>query len=577
MKSSEIIQKNKEIVNNIKDYLDIVNYDFLVAHMSVNRSVSYRRRDSDDNYVYTHNLIYDSYAQQLLNMKDYIYVLNTELYDGYLNGLGYDELALTDESVEILKNKVCNTYSRYDHISILIGQHCIPSIWNNDFSIEERKLVESSLIQDLKSLGYQLDSLSEFEYQLNGYSIICEIEQFRQIKLKSLNGIWGNRVTYYNNDKSVSQEKSIDIPFSVKWMGIDWDIVDVADGFFNNCRNLETVVLPDNLKSFSWSFWNCPKLKEIRTKNNNIDPYSSSKIVSYKGVLYRILQNYDECELLAYPNMYASDFHIPEIIEVAHKRITVSGISKSGFKCCNNLESLHIPRNVKHIGINAFYRCNNLRFIYYYGKSDNIKIEGCTGDYGSVNPVWLCEATLPEMQPKVEFFYLEDSDNQNLLDFKIGGVRFRMIRIFSRNEKYLFVSKTTVTRSLWKIIMHDYPRGQIDEQCPIRVNYLQAQCFIKELSVMSGVCFRLPPPGIWNLAAKENERHHVKSTKTNDLCFYDMFGSGEFGEDIGLYSDNRVPIMGNELLESVHADSGEYAFRLYIDSDESQKLLQKCK
>ena len=77
MKSSEIIQKNKEIVNNIKDYLDIVNYDFLVAHMSVNRSVSYRRRDSDDNYVYTHNLIYDSYAQQLLNMKDYIYVLNT--------------------------------------------------------------------------------------------------------------------------------------------------------------------------------------------------------------------------------------------------------------------------------------------------------------------------------------------------------------------------------------------------------------------------------------------------------------------------------------------------------------------
>ena len=55
---------------------------------------------------------------------------------------------------------------------------------------------------------------------------------------------------------------------------------------------------------------------------------------------------------------------------------------------------------------------------------------------------------------------------------------------------------------------------------------------------------------------------HDESVKTNDLVFYGMVGPGELGEDIGLFSNNRVPIMGYELQDSVHADSGEYAFRL---------------
>ena len=35
--------------------------------------------------------------------------------------------------------------------------------------------------------------------------------------------------------------------------------------------------------------------------------------------------------------------------------------------------------------------------------------------------------------------------------------------------------------------------------------------------------------------------------------------------------------MGDDLLDSVHANGGEYAFRLYINHDESKRLMQKCK
>ena len=70
MGSLDIIQKNRELVKRIKDYLDVVNYDFLVAHMSISRSLHQQsRRDSDDNFFYTYSIEYDSYGQHLLEDK----------------------------------------------------------------------------------------------------------------------------------------------------------------------------------------------------------------------------------------------------------------------------------------------------------------------------------------------------------------------------------------------------------------------------------------------------------------------------------------------------------------------------
>lgn len=596
-----IIQKNKEIVHRIKTYLDIVNYDFLVNHMEIKFNYYCSRRDCDDNDVFIPYIAYDLFAQQILNLEKengLIRVPYTDFYDSYLAELDHKIGKPSTEAKDKIKNNVCDLYCRYDHICDLIGQRCIPSMWNNELSAVDRKRVEDSLIQDLKILDFHINSLSEFEYQINGYSIICEINQYNLVRLKKAKSVFGNRVTYYDNDKRISEENSLDIPFSVKWMGTDWNVIDISDGFFDNCNELETVILPDDLETFSWSFWNCPKLKEIKTKNRTPDVYSLPKIISRNGILYKIRYNTiggvvvaNDCELLAFPNMYAKDFYLPEKIEVDFKKIKVSAISKFAFKCCDNLESLHIPYSVKHIGINAFYRCNNLRFIYYYGNIDDMKIDGFAGDYGSVNPKWLSETAVSSMQPKVDYAYSVDKDNIGVLEFKIGGVKYRMIRVNFSNDRFFFLGETAVTRSLWKIIMKDYPRGQMDEECPIRVNYLQALSFLSELKKITSFEFRLPTAGVWYDAAKGGEKrikysngihrnkyYHVKSIRTNNWGFYDMLGPGELCEnDLFPWRKDEASIMGCEYSKSVKVDSGETAFRLYLDYKESKRIMQKLK
>ena len=587
-----IIQNNREIVQKIKDYLDIVNYDFLVNHTEIKFNHYCTRRDGDDNDVFIPYIAYDLFAQQILNIEKesgLIRVPYTDFYDSYLAELDHKISKPSTEARDKIKNSVCDLYCRYDHICDLIGQRCIPSMWNNEFSAADRKQVEDSLIEDLKLLDFQINSLSEFEYHNSGYSIICEINQYKQVSLKKSKGLSGNRVIYYDNDKSISEESVLDIPFNVKWMGTDWDVIDLSDGFFNNCSNLETVVIPDDLKSFSWSFWNCPKLREIKTKNRTPDIFSQPEILSHKGILYKIHHSKGECEILAFPNMYAKDFYLPESIAVDYKKITVSAISKFAFKCCDNLESLHIPYSVKHIGINAFYRCNNLRFIYYHGNIDDLKIDGFAGDYGSVNPKWLSETAVSSMQLKVDYAYSVDEDNIDALEFKIGGVKFKMIRVNSSNDRFFFLGETAVTRSLWKIIMKDYPRGQMDEACPILVNYLQAQSFLSELKKLTSFGFRLPTESEWYDVAKGGEKrinysngihrnnyYHVKSIRTNNWGFYDMLGPGELCENTYFqWRKDEVSIMGCDYRKSVKIDLGEAAFRLYLDYEESKRIMQK--
>ena len=79
---------------------------------------------------------------------------------------------------------------------------------------------------------------------------------------------------------------------------------------------------------------------------------------SHDGVLYRfigdIAQRHNECELIAYPNMHAKYYQIPDEIEYYHRKRKVIGISKFAFKDCDNIETLYIPKSVKYIGLNAF-------------------------------------------------------------------------------------------------------------------------------------------------------------------------------------------------------------------------------
>ena len=52
------------------------------------------------------------------------------------------------------------------------------------------------------------------------------------------------------------------------------------------------------------------------------------------------------------------------------------------------LEKLVLPKSIKRIGVNAFYRCINLKVIESKVPKEEIQCEGYVGDYGDVSPQW---------------------------------------------------------------------------------------------------------------------------------------------------------------------------------------------
>ncbi len=489
-KVKEIIQRNTEIITHIKEHLDVVNLKFLEKHIMIHEGRWSTRQDPPEYYDYK-RIVLDDYAANLLrtNWRSAClgpYIINTELTDSYITSLHFDEDL---ESLEECKKMAINSYNRNEHICKLVGDHCMRNVWNKDLSAEEQAEAQEALIKELKSrLNFDIESLKYFDVEIGNLKFSCEIENLCEVKLTRVNGVFGDRVDYYDNKSCLSKDKIIDIPYDVFWMSISWDVIGISDGFFNNCDEVETIILPDDLKTFNWSFWNCPNLKEIKTKVRDVHKHKETAYFSYEGILYRTVEN-EECELIAYPNMHAKDYTIPS--KIGFRRVI--GISKFAFKD-SNIECVHIPKSVRYIGCNAFYRCNNLKYIYYYGFLGDINIEGFCGNYGSVNPIWLCQTTIPSWKPKVNISFSEH-DDVGILRISIGSIDYSM-RSFKISGKYShFSGETAVTSAFWRMVMHEYP----NEQCPIpcSLNYIEILEFIKRLNALTQLNFDLPSRDLW--------------------------------------------------------------------------------
>lgn len=585
----DIIQSNKDIVKEITDYLDIINIQFLEEHMLIRqvRDPAGSLR-SDPPFDHDFNIIdFDYDGRKLLGSYNCIH--RQDDYDLYL----YDLCDHYVYSIEECRKKTLESYNRDEHIKSLVGQYCLKSVWDEELTSEERIKAQKSLLLDLKSHILNISSLTEFDFRKDNLILSCEIVKvegsYGKIKLKKLKGAFGECVTYYNNTNSISNEKFIDIPSKIEYMSKTWHVIDIAEGFFNNCKEAETITMPGNFKSFNWSFWNCPKLKEIKIKEG-----SYGHVFSHEGVLFRLvgdlLQGRDECELIAYPNMHAKNYQIPGEVEYDLRKRKVIGISKFAFKDCDNIETLYIPKSVKYIGLNAFYRCNNLRTIYYFGFQKHLKIEGFYGDYGSVNPIWLCKSRIPELRPKIVITFSENKNQIGNLKFLIGSVKYNLIRFSNKYHNY-YIGETAVTRALWKIVMEEYPENQKNDDCAIYVTYPEVLEFIRRFNNLTRLQFELPWYPYWLNAARGEGKdidytslrilpshrvYPVKSVKTNEIGMYDMFGPGEFCLKVD-ESNCYVPLAGSELLGRVRGEESfadpkreRHFFRLCLNCKDAE-------
>lgn len=125
-------------------------------------------------------------------------------------------------------------------------------------------------------------------------------------------------------------EKKVTIPEEITIEGCKYPITALGNSCFANCKELESIIIPQKVKLLGKEcFENCQSLESI-TFPNNIE-----KIGSYCFAYCTKLTSID----------------IPT---------TITELEEGCFKNCNNLSSINIPNTIKSIGESCFSGCNKL-------------------------------------------------------------------------------------------------------------------------------------------------------------------------------------------------------------------------
>lgn len=380
-----ILNDIKNKILEFKKYLEVVDGTFLSKHLKgkiFHKWITYR--DPDKNWFAKdfYPILEEECIPSEFNQKDeYVSELLYSFKESHENK-PYDEI---DDAfhlyglVELWKRDIIHRYSRIEHIKRFVWSMLPYSL----VSKGKRNQFFERIFNLANELLLPQDPIQFKEFETNGF--FCEIVNFdcseyycqhelyyNEVKIKGLSGLWGNFVSYYQNKSAIDNYGKISIPEKIYKGGLrDLRITSIGDGLFNNLTQVETIELPNTIKHAKWSFWHCRKLKNIIVK-----PYGFAKFSSIDGVLF----SGDKKVLLAYPNMHGIEYSVPE---------GVVKIGNCAFKDSSQLEELHLPASITHIGINAFYRCTNLKRIVCAGVKDSIEVEGTFGAAGSQIFEWV--------------------------------------------------------------------------------------------------------------------------------------------------------------------------------------------
>lgn len=163
----------------------------------------------------------------------------------------------------------------------------------------------------------------------------------------------------------------------------------IQAGAFYGCSNLETLVLPEGLKTIDeYAFYGCKSLKAINIPASvtsigsgafidtnsltaiTVDPDNTVYKSDDSGVLYTI----DGLTLLSAPGGISGSYSIPEGVTAVgdksfyncHKLTgisfssTVTTLGNYAFQYCTGLQELTIPGTIQEIPYHGFYHCEGL-------------------------------------------------------------------------------------------------------------------------------------------------------------------------------------------------------------------------
>ncbi len=140
---------------------------------------------------------------------------------------------------------------------------------------------------------------------------------------------------------------------SIKNVTIPYSVTRIGGGAFSYCANLESVNIGENVAVIDRdAFSGCGKLTSIDVNENN------KSYASVDGNLFDI----EKTTLVQYSaGKPEKDYTLPE---------TVTNIDYGAFAYSRNLSGVSVSNNVANVGEYAFYWCDGLDDVYYFGTQE---------------------------------------------------------------------------------------------------------------------------------------------------------------------------------------------------------------
>ena len=159
-------------------------------------------------------------------------------------------------------------------------------------------------------------------------------------------------VSSYGKPPYISTPRRIEIPPKYEYKGELLDIVEISGHPFEECNDLEELVIPETVRRIHWNGCGRLKLKRFIVHPDN-PVFQDIDGVLFTRIGYNRdgISKYHWMELIAYPSGKGFDYIVPN---------GVTRLGNQSFKY-TSISYLELPTTLKEIGMNVFYGCKNLK------------------------------------------------------------------------------------------------------------------------------------------------------------------------------------------------------------------------